>query len=110
MMEARLPAHLEVAGLIRRVEAAGGFGMVLNKGERDAGTILVVLMEKGENSRLYERMPNMDGSRKWSCTKVQDPENKHEFMEYLDRRRTQDCDTWLVELDIQDGERFIDAG
>ena len=110
MMEARLPAHLEVAGLIRRVEAAGGFGMVLNKGERDAGTILVVLMEKGENSRLYERMPSLDGSRKWALSKVQDTENRIEFLEYLDRRRSQDPDSWLVELDIQDGERFIDPG
>ena len=41
-METRLPAHVEVAGLIRAVEAAGGFATVIAKGERDAGTLLVV--------------------------------------------------------------------
>ena len=41
-MQTRLPAHLEVAGLIRAVEAAGGFATVIAKGERDAGTLLVV--------------------------------------------------------------------
>lgn len=44
----RLPAHLEVAGLIRAVQAAGGFATVLNKGEREAGTILIVLTEKAQ--------------------------------------------------------------
>ena len=41
-MDARLPAHLEVAGLIRMVEAEGGFASVIAKGERDAGTILIL--------------------------------------------------------------------
>ena len=42
MVDDRIPAHLEVSGLIRAVEAAGGFGMVLSKGEHTAGTLMVV--------------------------------------------------------------------
>lgn len=81
--------------------------MVVNKGERDAGTIMTVITERGEDSRAYERMPQMDGSRQWQCVKKQDSENKYEFSEYLDRRRDQDPDLWIVELDIAQGERFI---
>jgi len=106
-MDARLPAHLEIAGLIRRVQVDGGFAAVLKKGERDAGTILVVLAENGENARLFERMPQLDGSRAWACSMVQTPENKSEFAEYIERRGSQDPDVWIVELDIADGERFI---
>jgi len=106
-MDARLPAHLEVASLIRRVQAEGGFATVLHKGERDAGTILVVLAENGANFRLYERMPQLDGSRQWTLSRTQDPENKSDFQDYLDRRAAQDSDTWILELDIADGERFI---
>lgn len=106
-MEQRLPAHLEVAGLIRTVEAAGGFATVLSKGERDAGTIMVVLTEKGVNTRVYERMPQLDGSRKWQCSKIQDPENLGEMTSYLARRSSQDPDLWVIELDIAGGERFI---
>lgn len=106
-MEARLPAHLEVSGLIRQVEAAGGFGMVLGKGDRDAGTIMVVIVESGQNARVYERMPQADGSRKWHCSLVQSDDNKGEIPEFLDRRRRQDPDLWVVELDIAGGERFI---
>lgn len=106
-MEERLPAHIEVSGLIRAVQGEGGFGMVIAKGERDAGTLLVICCENGTNARLYERMPQLDGTRKWVLSKQQDPENPWDFTEYCDRRKRQDSDTWIVELDIANGERFI---
>ncbi|MEO6040724.1 MAG: DUF1491 family protein [Croceibacterium sp.] len=107
-MDARIPAHLEVGGLIRAVEAAGGFATVLARGERDAGTILVVCCDRGRAATAYERMPQPDGTREWTLSRAQDAENKSEFSEYLDRRRSQDSDLWIVELDIPQAERFID--
>lgn len=106
-MEARLPAHLEVSGLIRSVNAEGGSAMVLAKGEREAGTILLVLCEKGANARIFERMPWAQDGRLWHCSKVQDSDKKEEFEQYIDRRKAQDRDLWIVELDIAHGERFI---
>ena len=106
-MEERLPAHLEVSGLIRAVEAAGGFATVLAKGERDAGTLLIICCESDTNVRLYERMPQLDGTRKWALSKAQDTETPGDFTEYWQRRRHQDGDLWVVELDIANGERFI---
>lgn len=106
-MEPRLPAHIEVGGLIRRASAEGGFASVLQKGERDAGTILLVLTERGANARVYERIPAHDGTRTWQRAKAENPENKQEFSDWLDRRGAQDPDLWIVELDIADGERFI---
>ena len=108
-MDTRLPAHLEVAGLIRAVEAAGGFATVIAKGERDAGTLLVVCSEKGTHSAAYERMPQPDGTRAWTPNRKQDPDNPNEFWEYCERRKRQDADLWIVELDVPDGERFIDS-
>jgi hypothetical protein len=106
-LDARLPAHLEVSGLIRAVEAAGGFAMVLNKGERDGGTILVICAENGGNRRLYERMPSPEGHREWRLSRSEETENKPEFDLYLSRRCSQDPDLWMIELDIANGERFI---
>lgn len=106
-MEPRLPAHLEINALVRWAGAEGGFASVLQKGERDAGTILVVLTEKGGNARVYERMPGLDGTRQWHRAKAENAENKQEFEEWLARRGRQDPDLWIVELDIADGERFI---
>ena len=107
MDEGRLPAHMEVGGLVRRINAQGGFATVIRKGEPDAGTILLVLTENGANLRVYERMPQVDGKRKWLLSKSQDVDLKEEINEYLSRRSIQDRDLWIVELDIPDGERFI---
>jgi hypothetical protein len=108
-MESRLPAHLEVAGLIRAVDAAGGFATVVAKGERDAGTLLVICRHGDRQASAYERMPQADGTRAWMLSRQQDSENPQEFWDYCDRRKRQDSDLWIVELDIADAERFIDS-
>jgi hypothetical protein len=105
-MDGRLPAHLEAASILRMAESMGGFATVLAKGERDAGTILVVILCRGGPAQLYERMPGLDGSRSFVATKSQTPENQQEFSEYLERRRRQDPDIWILEVDIDEAERF----
>ncbi len=109
-MAPRLPAHLEVSGLLRQVAAAGGFAAVLHKGEREAGTIVVVCAENGANRRVFERMPSVDGDRTWVLTRSEDAENKKFIDDYLVRRQAQDRDLWTIELDIANGERFIGLG
>ncbi len=105
--EPRIPAHIEIAGLIRAVEAEGGFATVIAKGERDAGTLLVVCCGKDRLAAAYERMPQPGGRRAWTLTRQQDAENQQEFWDYCDRRKDQDGDLWIVELDVPDAERFI---
>ena len=106
-MDGRLPAHLEVSALLRQTQVGGGFGSVLTKGEREGGTILVVLRERGVNPRIFERMPELDGTRKWHRIKDQAIDSSREIDEYLDRRTAQDDDLWVIELDIANGERLI---
>lgn len=104
----RLPTHVQVSALLRRVQAAGGFATVLAKGERDAGTLLLVLTDRGALSAAYERMPQADGSRTWSLARKQDGDDPHAFDVYVRRRSEQDHDLWIVELDVRDGARFIE--
>jgi hypothetical protein len=107
MEEARLPAQVEVAALIRQTQAAGGFAVVVHRGADQGGTILVVMTENGANTKVYERMPQLDGSRAWLVSRQQDAENPADFTDYLTRRSQQDRDVWIIELDIANGERFI---
>lgn len=109
MDDARLPAHLEVGAILRLAETRGGFGTVLARGERDAGTILLVTLCRGAAGTAYERMPQLDGSRSFVAAKRENPDNPLEFSEYLARRRRQDPDMWLIEVDIADPERFVAA-
>jgi len=105
--EARLPAHVEVGGLLRRVQQEGGFATVLAKGEPDAGTILIVLLERDGTQRAFERMPQADGTRAWNLARAFDPDDPASFSDWLARRRSQDSDLWIIELDIPQAERFI---
>jgi hypothetical protein len=52
-------------------------------------------------------MPQLDGSRKFLAVRQESSENPQDFSEYLVRRRRQDDDLWLIEVDIADPERFI---
>ena len=81
--------------------------MVLHKGERDAGTLLIVATFRQSGARLYERMPSLDGARKFEITKHQDTQNPSEFDEYLARRSAQDPDIWVLEVDVADPEPLI---
>lgn len=81
--------------------------MVTAKGERDAGTILILTIYRGENAVLFERMPQLDGSRPFVAAKQQNPEKQEEIFEYLERRKNQDPDIWILEVDIADGARFV---
>jgi hypothetical protein len=107
MSEPRLPSALEVSGLLRRVSTAGGFATVVARGEPDSGAILLVLLDRGGAGRLFERVPQASGERLWQCTREQGTMANQEFNELLTRRRAQDPDLWIVELDIPQGERFI---
>lgn len=106
-MTVRIPAGLEASALLRQVNVAGGFGMVIAKGEPEAGTLLVVLTHNGADTRAYERMPLADGTREWRIARKDDPDKPGAFSEYLQKRVTQDSDLWIIELDIAGGERFI---
>ena len=101
-MSARLSTSVLVGGLVRKAEAEGGFGAVLAKGDAEAGSVLVVLTERGANSRLYERVLQPDGVYSWT----QVVENEEEVPQFVARRRRYDPDLWVLELDIASQERF----
>ncbi len=102
----RLQSSLVATGLIRRAESEGGFGMVLAKGDPQAGSILVILNEKGRNQGIFERILQSDGGYKWQGVGGQVAEDAAEFEALLSRRKRFDPDIWLIELDVASAERF----
>jgi hypothetical protein len=111
MVQPRLPAALEIAALLRQTQAAGGFGMVLHKGDADSGAILVVALDRENLGTLYERLPDPAAPdawpRRWQSVRRQDADSRPAFDEYLDRRVQRDPDLWIIELTIADAERSI---
>ena len=105
MSSARLSSQVLVSSLLRRAEAAGGFGAVLAKGDATAGAILVILTERGTRAALLERLLQPDGSYAWQES-GQAGTDEDAFRALLERRRRNDPDLWLVELDVAAAERF----
>lgn len=105
-MEARLQSSILVGALIRRAESHGGFAAVLARGDSSAGSILVILAEKGRKSRILERALQGDGCYAWQDTGIQALASTEETEKFLARRRSFDPDIWLIELDIPSAERF----
>ena len=71
---------------------------------------VLMQLESGQSPEVIIsdiRMPQMDGTRPFVVTRVQDPENPMEFSEYLDRRKRQDPDIWILEIDIDDPQKLI---
>jgi hypothetical protein len=95
-----------VGALLRKAQSEGGFGAVLAKGDPTAGSILVVLAERGENSGLYERILHPDGRYMWRRDPAQDSDALLEVPRFIARRRQFDPDLWVVELDVPSAERF----
>lgn len=105
-MTPRLTSRITIDALFRRVRAAGGFATVLARGEDGAGAILLVCADRGRVVRLLERTIDLSGDYRWTPCGPQDVESADLRDSYIARRRAQDPDLWLVELDIADAERF----
>ena len=105
----RLATSVLVGGLLRKAEAQGGFGAVLAKGDPTAGAVIVILVERGGEPLILERILQADGLYQWQQTGSQITESKGkppEVPDFVARRRRFDPDLWVIELDIPSAERF----
>jgi len=107
MSTARLPTSVWVSGLIRRVQAAGGFATILHKGEATQGAVLVVSREKDGQEQVFSRVLGADGQRNWAVMARTDPATLDKVTQYIVAQRRYDPDLWVVELDIVEAQRFI---
>ena len=102
-MDDRLPSHVEVAAIMRRVEAEGGFATVLRKGDPDRGALTLILQERGEIRGILERELGPNFNYEWTFKSA----GSESLRDLIARKLQFDPDSWLIELDIAEPERFI---
>jgi hypothetical protein len=107
LSDSRLPAHLEIAGFLRRAEADGGFATIVARGDPDRGSILLVVSSRGRHVAILERVLTSSGGYDWQVVGPAESAGSDEIASFLARRARFDEDCWAVELDIADAERFI---
>lgn len=100
-MSGRLPTHLAVGALLRRVNDAGGLAVVRARGDAQAGGVLILVAGRDGSERAIEHGFDLDGS-----AILRDSTPSGPIEDYWRRRRERDPDLWVIELDIADAERF----
>lgn len=105
-MTPRLTSAMLVSALVRRVSNDGGAAVVVAKGDRTAGAILLICLEKGLLTAFRERVLRPDGGYGWEAVGPTRDSSSDDAASWLARRRQRDPDLWIVELDIPNAERF----
>lgn len=106
-MDDRLPARLEASSMVRRAEVEGGFGMVLARGDPDRGSLLLLIARRGGHVACLERGLGAGGHYAWQKVGPLAGASDSEVRDWSQKRRANDPDLWLIELDIPLPERFI---
>ena len=107
MTDDRLPAHVEVGAIVRRAQSVGDFATILRKGDPERGSVLLVVSTRGRHVGCLERVWNLDGGYEWRSVGPAESASSADLESFLMKRARFDADSWAVELDIVDAERFI---
>jgi len=92
---------------LRRAAADGGFATVVKRGDSERGSLLLLITSRGRHCACLERVLHLDGTYHWQPAGPTDSASSAEIADFLARRARFDEDSWAIELDIADPERFI---
>lgn len=102
-----LPTHVEVGGILRRVSASGDFATVIRKGDKERGSLMLIVTSRGRHIAIFERLLDFAGSYRWQAVGPGESASSLEIADFLAKRARFDDDSWVIELDIAEPERFI---
>jgi hypothetical protein len=99
--EARVKAGIWVSMALRMGNGSGRYGVVLRKGDPDAGSILVVL--RGRDAQLVlTQTRTTEGEAAWMRGTGPDPVDQDTVDAYVARRVKSDPDLWVLEFESPD--------
>lgn len=102
MSEARLKAGIWASAALRRAHQLGRSGMVLRKGDADAGGILVVLRDRDGRIVVLSQARTLDGEAAWTRGTGPAPVDQQAADSYVERQVGRDSDLWVLEIDGPD--------
>lgn len=99
--EARVKAGLWVQAALRLGNAAGRYGVVLRRGDADAGGVLVVL-RAASGCCVLSQARAANGAVAWLRATGPDPAPQEAADAYVARQVGRDPDLWVLEFDAPD--------
>ena len=90
--------------LIRRAEIGGAYAFLVQRGDGDAGAVLVKICTLDGQALLYRPIRNMSGERVWL---PKGPMREQDIDNLIAKRRTTDPDIWVIEIEDKQGRHFL---
>ena len=95
----RMPTHLWLDAKIREFSMQGIGVYVLQKGERNDGTVLLKLSDTKGQCKLLVQQRNLEGVLEWVNALSDDVLEENRVDEYIARCKERDPDQWIVEVE-----------
>lgn len=106
----RLKSDIWVHALLRRCQAEGMYGAVLNKGAAEAGAVYVIVNHLDGTQHFFGPAPgpayDEEGQRRFS-EEIPFPASQGDIDRILARRLKSDPDIWVVEVEDRKGTAGI---
>ena len=103
-MSDRIPTELFVTSNIRACQAQGMNVYVAHKGDAHSGMILLKIVNKGFQCRLFGQMRDVDGALKWFDRLQGATVSESEADQMVKSVIVNDPDIWVIEIETPDGE------
>jgi len=102
MMEPRVKARLWVQAALRLGQEAGRYGVVVRRGDADAGGILVLLRDRAGGMAALSQIRAADGSAAWLRATGPGAVEAAVAEAYVARQLRTDPDLWVLEFESPD--------
>ena len=104
----RLRTDIWIQALLRRVYAAGAYGAIVQKGEEQAGAMLIKIAPLDGTAWVLSGLWSPEGEREWMTITGPAPVPESEADALLKRQAARDPDIWIVEIEDRQGRHFLD--
>ena len=110
MIEPRLKTEIRVSAQLRRAQIAGAFGVIVRRGDPDAGAVAVKLYQGPGQAKLFIQSRDLDGNPVWREPFEEEagPEIEMKIDRWLEKETSIDPDLWIVEIEDREGRTFLD--
>jgi len=107
----RIKSEIWVKALLRRAAVAGSPGVIVRRGDADAGAIFVIITRLDGTADLYGPAPAglspADGDRLLQSMKQR--ASDADVAAVIEREQRIDGDLWVVEIESRDGAHYLDG-
>ncbi len=110
MAEERLPTHIWVDAQLKRCTVEAVPTVVIHKGEKMGGTVMLKIYQAGVGCRLLSQIRDLDGKLSWYPAHKEEMIEEREADDRIRRAVDRDPDLWVIEMETRDGTIPLDDG